>query len=186
MLRIIAGRHRGRRLEPPPGVRPTAARAREAVFDILAHHRLSPGGFYVDARVLDAFAGTGAMGLEALSRGARFATFLERDRAARQALLKTIAAWGETERAAVLTGDARKPPRATGPCELVFLDPPYDEPIAAAALAALATARWVAAGALVVVEMAARAGFVLPAGFTLIDERGYGAARILFLRHGAG
>ena len=186
MLRIIAGRHRGRRLEPPPGVRPTAARAREAVFDILAHHRLSPGGFYVDARVLDAFAGTGAMGLEALSRGARFATFLERDRAARQALLKTIAAWGETERAAVLTGDAQKPPRATGPCELVFLDPPYDEPIAAPALAALAKAGWVAADALVVVELAARAGFVTPGGFALLDERGYGAARILFLRYKAG
>jgi 16S rRNA (guanine966-N2)-methyltransferase len=85
---------------------------------------------------------------------------------------------------AVLTADAQKPPRAAGPCELVFLDPPYDEPIAAPALAALAKAGWVAADALVVVELAARAGFVPPGGFALVEERGYGAARILFLRYG--
>jgi 16S rRNA (guanine966-N2)-methyltransferase len=186
MLRIIAGRHRGRRLEPPQGVRPTAARAREAVFDILAHPRFAPGVIYEDARVLDAFAGTGAMGLEALSRGARFATFLERDRAARQALIATLDAWDESGRAAVLTGDALKPPRASGPCELVFLDPPYGEPVAAAALAALAAAGWFAPGALAVVELAARAAFAPPGGFTLLDERGYGAAHILFLRYEAG
>ena len=158
-MRIIAGRHRGRRIEPPasPLVRPTAERAREAVFDILAHGRLAPGDIYEDARVLDAFAGTGAMGLEALSRGARFATFLDKDRAARQALTRTLAAWGETGRAAVLAADALKPPRATGPCELAFLDPPYGEPAAAPALAALAAAGWLAPGALAVVELAARA-----------------------------
>ena len=185
MMRIIAGRHRGRRLEPPPGdrVRPTAERAREAVFDILAHGRLAPGVIYEDARVLDAFAGTGAMGLEALSRGARFATFLEKDRAARLVLSRTLAAWGETARASVLAGDATKPPRATGPCDLAFLDPPYGEPVAAPALTALAAAGWLAPGALAIVELGARAGFAPPAGFTLLDERRYGAARILFLRH---
>jgi 16S rRNA (guanine966-N2)-methyltransferase len=185
MLRIVAGRHRGRRLEPPPGVRPTAARAREAVFDILAHHGRAEGAVYDDARVLDAFAGTGAMGLEALSRGARFVTFLERDRAARQALIATLAAWGEAGRAAVLTADATRPPRASGPCELAFLDPPYDQPVAAPALTALAAAGWLAPGALAVVEVAARAAFAPPAGFALVDERRYGAARVLFLRYEA-
>jgi 16S rRNA (guanine966-N2)-methyltransferase len=182
MLQIIAGRHRGRRLEPQPSVRPTAARAREAVFDILAHGRFAPGAIYDDALVLDAFAGTGAMGLEALSRGARFATFMEKDRAARQALIRTLAAWGETQNSAVVAADALKPPRAAGPAGLAFLDPPYGEPIAAPALAALAASGWLAADALVVLELASRTPFAPPDGFALLDERAYGAARILFLR----
>jgi 16S rRNA (guanine966-N2)-methyltransferase len=190
MIRIIAGRHRGRRLEAPAGlaVRPTAERAREAVFDILAHGAFAPRPVYEDARVLDAFAGTGALGLEALSRGARFASFMERDRAARLALTRVIDAWGETRNSAVVAGDALKPPRAGGPCELVFLDPPYGEPpygagTAAPALAALALAGWVAPEALAVVELPARAPFAHPSGFALLDERRYGAARIVFLRY---
>ncbi|HXQ52046.1 MAG TPA: 16S rRNA (guanine(966)-N(2))-methyltransferase RsmD [Stellaceae bacterium] len=184
MIRIIAGRHRGRRIEPPPGerIRPTSERAREAMFDILAHGRFAPRPVYQDARVLDAFAGTGALGLEALSRGARFASFLERDRAARLALSRVIEAWGETRNCAVLAGDALKPPRAAGPCDLVFLDPPYGDETAAAALAALDAAGWVADEALAVAEVPARAAFAPPAGFALLDERRYGAARILFLR----
>ena len=166
-------------------MRPTAERAREAVFDILAHNRFAPRDLCLDARVLDAFAGTGAMGLEALSRGARFVTFMERDRAARQAIERALKAWGETGRAAILAADATKPPRATGPCDLVFLDPPYAEPLAAPALAALAAAGWLAQGALAIVEIAARAAFPPPEGFAMLDERTYGAARILFLRYGA-
>ncbi|HUZ72790.1 MAG TPA: 16S rRNA (guanine(966)-N(2))-methyltransferase RsmD [Stellaceae bacterium] len=184
-MRIIAGIHRGRRLEAPAGlaVRPTGERAREALFDILAHGRFGAAPAFEDARVLDAFAGTGALGLEALSRGARFATFLERDRAARAALARNIAALGESARAAVLTADALHPPRATGPCDLVFLDPPYGEDLAAPALAALAAAGWVAADAIAVVELPAREAFAPPAGFIVADERRYGAARIVFLRY---
>jgi 16S rRNA (guanine966-N2)-methyltransferase len=185
-MRIIAGHHRGRRLEAPAGlaVRPTAERAREALFDILAHGRFAPAPACADALVLDAFAGTGALGLEALSRGARFATFMERDRAARDALARNIAALAETARASVLAADALRPPRAGGPCDLVFLDPPYGEAIAAPALAALAASQWLAAGALVVVELAARAAFAPPAGFATLWERRYGAARPVFLRYG--
>ncbi|HUK61050.1 MAG TPA: 16S rRNA (guanine(966)-N(2))-methyltransferase RsmD [Stellaceae bacterium] len=184
-MRIIAGRHRGRALEAPKGatVRPTSERAREAVFDILAHGRFGEGPVYEDARVIDLFAGTGAMGLEALSRGARFATFIERDAAARAALSRTIAKFGETARAKVIAADAVKPPRGT-PCALAFVDPPYGEELEASALAALAAAGWLAPGALVVLELAARADFTPPEGFTLLDERHYGAARILFLRYG--
>ncbi len=121
-------------------MRPTGERAREALFDILAHGRFGARRLFEDARVVDAFAGTGALGLEALSRGARFATFLERDRGARAALARNIAALGEGLCTAILPSDALHPPRAGGPCELAFLDPPYGEDVAAPALTALAAA----------------------------------------------
>ena len=183
-MRIIAGRHRGRKLAAPEGgeVRPTSARAREALFDILAHGRLSDGPAFEDAMALDAFAGTGAFGLEALSRGARHATFMEKDRAARALLQQNVAALGETPRAAILAADAVKPPRSSGPCSLAFLDPPYREGLAAPALAALAKTGWLADDALVIVELAAREDFAAPEGFALLDERRYGAAKLVFLR----
>ncbi len=186
-MRIIAGRHRGRRLEAPAGldVRPTGERAREALFDILAHGRFGARPVFEDARVLDAFAGTGALGLEALSRGARFASFIENDRTARAVLLRNIAAIGATAQAAVLAANALRPPRAQGPCELAFLDPPYGTEVAAPALTALAASGWFAPDALVVVELPARQKFTPPAGFTLLEERRYGVARIVFLRCGA-
>ena len=182
-MRIIAGRHRGRPLTSPVGltVRPTADRAREALFNLLAHGRFGPRPIYEDALVLDAFAGTGALGLEALSRGARFATFFDRDPAARRTLAANVAALGETRRAAVLAADAVKPPRAGEPATLVFLDPPYGDGLAAPALQALDRAGWLAAGALVTVEVAAREAFDPPPGFTLLFERRYGAARLAFL-----
>ena len=186
-MRIIGGKHRGRRLAAPEGVtvRPTSDRAREALFDILAHGRFGERPVYEDARVLDAFAGTGAFGLEALSRGAAQASFIEKDRAALAALRANIAALGEQKNAAVLAGDALRPPRAGAPASLAFLDPPYDEDVAAPALAALAAAGWLTHEALAVVEVAARQALTPPAGFTLLAERRYGAARILFLRFGA-
>jgi 16S rRNA (guanine966-N2)-methyltransferase len=185
-MRIVAGKHRGRRLAAPPGlaVRPTSDRAREALFDILAHGRFGDRPIYEGATVLDAFAGTGAFGLEALSRGARHAFFLEKDRAARAALAGNIAMLGEAERATLLAADALKPPRATEPCTLGFLDPPYGQDLAAPALAAAAASGWFAPEALVIVEVAARESFALPAGFTLLEERRYGAARLVFLRRG--
>jgi len=185
-MRIIAGRHRGKRLEAPegPAVRPTSERAREAVFDILAHGRFAEAPLYDEARVLDAFAGTGAMGLEALSRGARFATFIEREPAARAALARNIAALGEGAKCAVLAANALRPPRGTA-CELAFVDPPYGKAMGAASLEALAHAGWLAPGALVVLELGAREEFAAPDGFALLHERRYGAARILFLRFGA-
>jgi 16S rRNA (guanine966-N2)-methyltransferase len=186
-MRIIAGRHRGRALEAPKGraVRPTSDRAREALFDILAHGRFAEGPAFAEARVLDAFAGTGALGLEALSRGATHASFIEKDRAALAALRANIAALGEERNAAVLPGDALRPPKAGAPTSLAFLDPPYGEEMAAAALAALAGAGWLAPGALAVVELAAKQDFKPPTGFAQLDERRYGAARLVFLRFGS-
>jgi 16S rRNA (guanine966-N2)-methyltransferase len=183
-VRIIAGRHRGRALRAPDGraVRPTSDRAREALFDILAHGRFADRPVFADARVLDVFAGTGAFGLEARSRGAAHATFIEKDRGALTILRGNIAALGEEKNAAVLAADALHPPQAAAPVTLAFLDPPYGEDLAAPALAALATARWLAPEALVVVEVAARQKLVPPPGFTLLEERRYGAARLVFLR----
>ena len=186
-MRIIAGKHRHRMLVAPEGraVRPTSDRAREAVFDILAHGRFSEQDACLDALVLDAFAGTGAFGLEALSRGARHAVFIEKDRGARAALQQNIAALGETAHAAIVNGDATRPPRATGACSLVFLDPPYGEDLAAPALTALAQSGWLAEGALAVIEIAAKEDLEVPKNFEPLDERRYGAAKFVFLRYAA-
>ncbi len=184
-MRIVAGRHRGRRLLAPPGeaVRPTSDRAREALFNILSHGWLAATGIpFAEAVVLDAFAGTGALGLEALSRGAAEAVFIENDRAALATLRKNVEAVGEAARCRIMPGDATRPPRAMAACAVVFLDPPYRSGLAAPALQALDTAEWLAEEAVAVIELAAREELSLPAGFTLVDERVYGAARLVFLR----
>ena len=187
MLRIIAGKNRGRKLAPLEGhgVRPTSGRAREAIFNILAHAPFTARPAYEDAIVLDAFAGSGALGLEALSRGARFVTFMERDRTARAVLAENIAALGAERQTTVLTGDALRPPRANAPAALVFLDPPYAEDWAAPALTALAAAGWLLPEALVVVELRATRDLAPPPAFARLDERRYGAAKIVFLRYSA-
>jgi 16S rRNA (guanine966-N2)-methyltransferase len=185
-MRIVAGRHRGRRLLSPPGgtVRPTSDRAREALFNVLSHGEFAAAGIpFADATVLDAFAGTGALGLEALSRGAAEAVFIEQDREALAFLRKNIEALGEEARARVIAGDATRPPHAPSRCAVVFLDPPYRSGLAAPALKALAAAGWLVPNALAVIELAAREHFAPPPGFTILDERVYGAARLAFLRH---
>ena len=187
-MRIVAGRHRGRRLLAPPGdtVRPTSDRAREALFNILSHGQLAAEGIpFAGVAVLDAFAGTGALGLEALSRGAAEAAFIEQDRDALATLRRNIAALGEDAHSRIVPGDATRPPRAPSAYALAFLDPPYRSGLAAAALTALDAAGWLSPDALAVVELAAREHLAPPAGFSLLDERVYGAARLLFLCRGA-
>jgi len=184
-LRIVGGVHRGRRLIAPPGeaVRPTSDRAREALFNILSHGNFAASGLpFADKPVLDAFAGTGAFGLEALSRGASAAAFIESEREALAALRRNVAALGEADRAQIIAGDATRPPRAAFACAVAFLDPPYRSGLAAPALSALAAAGWLTPDALVVIEVAAREELPLPAGFSMMDERVYGAARLVFLR----
>jgi len=184
-MRIVGGKHRGRRLVAPPGdnVRPTSDRAREALFDILSHGRLAADGIpFAGAAVLDAFAGTGALGLEALSRGASEVVFFERDPEALTILRRNVASLGESDRAEILACDATRPPRAGLRCAVAFLDPPYRSGLAAAALGAIAAAGWLAEDALAVIEVGAREEFAPPAGFTHLDGRVYGAARLVFLR----
>ena len=155
--------------------RPTAERLRQAVFDMLLH---APWGGRLDGlAVLDAFAGTGALGLEALSRGAAAATFMERDRAALEALRANVAACRGAV-ATVLAGDALRPPLGR-PCELVFLDPPYGEGLLPRALAVLTAAGWVAPGALVVAEAAREETAGLG---DLLADRAHGAGRVTVWR----
>ena len=200
-MRIVGGALRGRKLKAPPGaaVRPTSDRAREALFNLLAHGAALRGLSLNGAVVLDAFAGTGALGLEALSRGAVRAIFLESDRAALAALAANVRALGQEDRALVVARDATRPgppsnvPAKAGiggpaPAEasIAFLDPPYGSGLAAPALAALAQAGWLADGALAVVEHGAREALQPPAGFERLDERRYGAAMLSFLRWRGG
>jgi len=185
-LRIVGGVHRGRRLTAPAGetVRPTSDRAREALFNILSHGSFAAAGLPFAGRpVLDAFAGTGALGLEALSRGASAAVFIENGRDALAVLRRNIAMLGEEDRAHIVAADATRPARAAMVCATAFLDPPYRSGLAGPALSALAGAGWLMPEALAVVELAAREEFSLPAEFAAIDERVYGAARLVFLRY---
>jgi 16S rRNA (guanine966-N2)-methyltransferase len=188
-MRIVGGRHRGRRLIVPPGdaVRPTSDRAREALFNILSHGDFAAAGSpFADENVLDAFAGTGALGIEALSRGARRGAFIETDRSALAALRRNLAALDETDTAEIIAGDATRPPRAPFAAAMAFLDPPYRSGLAAPALEALAAAGWLAPRALAIVEIAAKEPFSSPSGFAMIDERRYGAAKLVFLRREGG
>ncbi len=180
-MRVIAGRLRGRKLVAPAGdaTRPTAERVRQALFDMLAHAPWADDALR-DARVLDAFAGSGALGIEALSRGAAHATFLESARPAQAAIRANIVACGEAERATILPADATRPPRAPAPCGVAFLDPPYCAGLLPRALAALAAQGWFAPAALLCLELAQdeAAEFAEP----VLAERVHGAARILVLR----
>ena len=178
-MRIIAGRHRGRALRAPEGeaTRPTADRVRQALFDMLWHAAWGGRMAVQDQLVLDAFAGTGALGLEALSRGAAHCTFFEKGRAALAILRANITACGEEARTAVLATDATKPPRARVPCRLVFLDPPYGKGLVPKAVAALDAAGWIAPGALVVAETGAEEALDLP-GFERLALRSHGAAAV--------
>ena len=185
-MRVVAGRHRGRRIDTPPGrgVRPTSDRAREALFDVLAHNAYGPDAAALPrgVRVVDAFAGSGALGFEALSRGAAHATFLEIDGEALRVVGANAAAMDELGRVTMLPRDATRPGPAAAPCALAFLDPPYRSGLAAPTLAALAAEGWLSPGAVCVIELAAKEHFAPPPGFAALDERRYGAARIVFLR----
>jgi 16S rRNA (guanine966-N2)-methyltransferase len=182
-MRIVAGHHRGRSLAAPAGetTRPTSDRVRQALFDMLLHAPWAGRDTLQEARVLDAFAGTGALGLEALSRGAAHATFIEHDRAALATLRGNIAMLKEDGRCRVIPGDATRPPMADAPCSLLFLDPPYGKRLVPKALAALGAAGWIVPGALIVAEVG-REEPLDPAGFASVAERAHGAARLVMLR----
>lgn len=187
MIKVIGGKHRGRSIETPEGMttRPTSNRARESLFNILMHASWHEDGTspLVDARVLDAFAGSGALGIEALSRGAAHATFLDTDATAVRLIGENLRKLGEAAHAKVIRGDATRPPPSREGCDLVFLDPPYRSGLAAPALAALAEAGWLQPGTVATVELANTEDIVPPAGFEAIDERRYGAAKIVILRY---
>jgi 16S rRNA (guanine966-N2)-methyltransferase len=184
-VRIIAGKDKGRALAAPAGraTRPTADRTREAVFNILEHAPWA--GPIEGARVLDLFAGSGAMGLEALSRGAAFCLFVETDAAARGAIRDNIEALGLFGVTRIHRRDATdlglRPAGLDAPFDLVFLDPPYRRGLGEAALARLNGGGWITPDARIAFECAAEETPRYE-GFMLLDERVYGAAKILFLK----
>jgi 16S rRNA (guanine966-N2)-methyltransferase len=186
-MRIVGGRLRGRTLMAPKSlatksqaIRPTADRLREALFNILVHAYGDPVS---GARVLDLFAGTGALGLEAMSRGAAFALFVD-DRAEARGLIRgNIEALGLGGTTKIFRRDATKlgESGAVGRFSLVFLDPPYGKGLAELALTSARDGGWLAANALVVVEEAAGA-FKMPAGFEELERRAYDDTELVFLR----
>ena len=183
-MRIIAGSARGIRLAAPGGpvIRPTSDRVREALFNILAH---GIAGFTLaGARVLDLFAGTGALGLEALSRGAAFCVFIDDDAAARGLIRENVERTRMTGRARVSRRDAANlgPVGKYEPFGLAFADPPYGRGLAATAAASAIAGGWMRPGAVMVVEEAADAAFAWPDGLSALDERRYGDTLIRIAR----
>jgi 16S rRNA (guanine966-N2)-methyltransferase len=179
-MRIVAGRLRGRALAGPTSmaIRPTSDRLRETLFNVLAHAHGDP---VTGARVLDLFAGTGALGLEALSRGARFCLFVDESVEARGAIRTNVEALGLAGATRLFKRDAtRLGPADLGAFDLVFADPPYGKGLAEPALAAAAAGGWLAPGALAVVEEAD--AVALPEGFETLESRAYGDSALTFGR----
>jgi 16S rRNA (guanine966-N2)-methyltransferase len=182
-MRIVGGRLRGRALAGPKSdnIRPTADRLREALFNILIHAYGDP---VTGARVLDLFAGTGALGLEALSRGAAFVQFVEDGAEARALIRQNVEALGAGGTTRIFRRDATKlgPVHPAQPFGLLFADPPYRAGLAEAALACARDGGWLAPDALAVVEEAAEAGFTAPDGFAELERRRYDDTEFIFLR----
>jgi 16S rRNA (guanine966-N2)-methyltransferase len=182
-MRIVGGRLRGRALAAPQSlsIRPTADRLRETLFNILAHAFGDPVS---GARVLDLFAGTGALGLEALSRGAAFALFVDDSAEARALLRENVAALGLGGMTRIFRRDAAKlgPAHPLEPFSLAFLDPPYGHGLAECALTASRAGGWLLPDALIVVEEASKAAFSAPAGFAELERRRYDDTELIFLR----
>lgn len=178
-MRIVAGKFRGKQLTSPEddSIRPTADRVRESVFNILAS-RLGPN--FDGLRVADLFAGTGALGLEALSRGAANVVFVDTGAEARGLIRDHIEAFGAGGVAKLLRRDATNlgPAGTMGPVDLVFLDPPYGQGLGEKALLSLKDGGWLKRETVIVFEEGSDVTVNLPEGFALDDRREYGAAAV--------
>ena len=182
-MRVVGGRLKGRNLASPSGreIRPTADRLRESVFNILVHAYDNP---IEDARVLDLFAGTGALGIEASSRGAKFTLFVDNGAEARALLRNNVESLGLGGTTKVYRRDATDlgPAHPVEPFALVFLDPPYGKGLAEKALTSLRDGGWLTPSALIVDEEAKAAAFAAPEGFEEIERRAYDDPEFVFLR----
>src|SRR5512135_2113289 len=182
-MRVVGGRLKGRNLASPSSrdIRPTADRLRESVFNILIHAYGDP---ISGARVLDLFAGTGALGIEAVSRGAAFTLFVDNGAEARALLRNNVEALGLGGITRVFRRDATDlgPAHPVEPFSLAFLDPPYGKRLAEQALASLRDGKWLTPGALVVVEEAKAAQFTAPDGFEELERRVYDDTEFVILR----
>jgi 16S rRNA (guanine966-N2)-methyltransferase len=182
-MRVVGGSLRGRTLAAPKSqaIRPTADRLREALFNILVHAYDNPIG---GARVLDLFAGTGALGIEALSRGAAFTLFVDDGAEARALLRENVATLGLGGTSRIFRRDATKlgPAHPVEPFSLAFLDPPYGKGLAEQALAAARSGGWLVPYALIVVEESKKSAFAAPPGFAEIERRIYDDTEFVVLR----
>ena len=178
-MRIVAGEWRGRKLVAPAGqrTRPTADRTRETLFSMLS----SRLGSFDDFRVADLYAGSGALGLEALSRGAAHATFVETDRAALQAIEANVTVLGAASKVAIRSISADNLPKSH-PFDLVFADPPYQSGSGTAVAAAVASSGWLPPGGWMAIETQRGDAVVPPDGWEIDAERDVGRARLTLLR----
>lgn len=184
-MRIVGGTLRGRAISSPQheGLRPTADRVRESLFNILAH---GIHGFSLDgARVIDLFAGTGALGLEALSRGAAFGLFVDSEPAARALMRTNIENFGLTGVTRIFRRDATDlgPVGTMAPFDIAFLDPPYEKGLGEKAIASLCEGGWLVPGAIIVLEERAAQPVTLPSGVVEIDRRTYGDTQVVIARY---
>lgn len=182
-MRIISGSFKGRSLRSPASgdIRPTSDRLRESIFNMLAHAYSNP---LDGARVLDLFAGTGALGLEALSRGAEFACFVEDSAEGRGLIKENIELLGVAGQSKVFRRDATRmgTVHPNQPFSLVFCDPPYGKNLAPIALSSALAGGWIANNALIIIEERADISVELPAGLALLEQRNYGSTHIIFAR----
>jgi len=186
-MRVVGGTLRGRPIAGPQheGLRPTADRVRESLFNILAH---GVDDFSLDgARVIDLFAGTGALGLEAISRGAAFCLFVDSEPEARGLIRNNVEAFGLTGVTRIFRRDAADlgPAGTVAPFQLAFLDPPYGQGLGEKAMAALHEGGWLTPAAIVVLEERAGTDIALPAAYLELDRRTYGDTRIVIARYAA-
>ena len=185
-MRVLGGVYKGSKLKSPAGrhIRPTSVRAREAIFNVLIHGLPEWTGIIEEAIVLDLFCGTGALGIEALSRGASQVTFIERDEATMD-IVQANASFGPDaiQRTIFLRLDATILPPFNGeaPSDIAFLDPPYGKNLAVPALIGLKTHNWLSRGALVVIETEKEARFHPPPEYSIIDVRTFGITKVCFL-----
>jgi 16S rRNA (guanine966-N2)-methyltransferase len=182
-MRIISGKFKSLKLISPPtsSTRPTSDRAREAIFNIINSLQVDA---LQGARVLDAFAGTGALGLEALSRGASHIVFMESNPLTARTIKENCVKMRADAQCTIIIGDATKPPKSPQPMNLVFLDPPYDQRLEEDCIQALKNQGWVNTQTLIVLEISAKMAPQLPPEVNIIDQRRYGAALISFIKAG--
>jgi 16S rRNA (guanine966-N2)-methyltransferase len=182
-MRIVSGKFRGRNLKGPSSnaIRPTSDRLRESIFNILVHAYADP---ITDAHVLDLFAGSGALGLEALSRGAEYALFVEEAAEARALIRTNVESLSLTGTTKIYRRDAARlgDMGPMQPFDLVFCDPPYGQGLAEKSLVAARDGKWLAPSALVVVEEAVKGAFKTPEGFDELERRAYDDTEIIIVR----
>ncbi len=183
-MRIIAGHHKGRLLLRPPGMitRPMMDRVRESGFNILAHQQwfAEKGNIFQQAMVLDAFAGSGAIALELLSRGAKFAFVFDKSPRALATIRENVWTLKEHERVKLLKADATNPPRAFQPMDIVFLDPPFGKGLVLKCLPPLINMGWITATTLIVAEVESTHSLDLPSSYKIIEHKIYGSVQVYF------